>query len=108
MTSPVTLAPQQWEHKIITRRSDAALLDELNASGQEGWELVSVLFYKDMKGVMAWTAFVKRPGAGEAPKPSARQTAAAATATAQEAADFDASKWPGLDDEGGPALVRPD
>ena len=57
----IVQAPQKWEHLALTRRSDTYLLEEVNREGQNGWELVSVLYYSDPKGIMAWTAFLKRP-----------------------------------------------
>ena len=54
-------AVQRWEHLCMTRRSANYLVDDMNKEGQNGWELVSVLHYKDPKGIMAWTAFLKRP-----------------------------------------------
>jgi hypothetical protein len=61
-------AQQRWEYMFLTRRSELALQDELNAVGQQGWELVAVEYYKDAKGIMGWIAFLKRPCAG--PKPT--------------------------------------
>jgi hypothetical protein len=43
------------------------LLVSINELGQQGWELVDVLYYKDIKGAMAWTAFLKRPSPGQVP-----------------------------------------
>lgn len=102
MKTVVVQSQQKWEHKAITRRSDTALLDEANLSGQEGWEMIAVMYYKDMKGVMAWTAFMKRPGTGEPPKPAARETAAAAPEEPAAAApgQFNPDDWPGLDEGG--------
>lgn len=64
----VIQAQQRWEYIFLTRRSELALQDELNAVGQQGWELVAVEYYKDAKGIMGWIAFLKRPCAG--PKPA--------------------------------------
>jgi hypothetical protein len=41
-------------------------VEELNTLGQKGWEVVSVLYYKDAKGIMAWSGFLKRPCTGQA------------------------------------------
>ncbi len=104
MKTVVVHAQQRWEHKIVTRRSDTALMDEANNIGQDGWEMVTVLYYKDMKGVMAWTAFFKRPGTGEPPKPAAAAPAAAAAPKeepATTAGQYNPADWPGLDVEGG-------
>lgn len=60
----VIQAQQRWEYIFLVRRSELALQDELNSVGQQGWELVSVEYYKDAKGIMGWIAFLKRPCAG--------------------------------------------
>ncbi|RMF99910.1 MAG: hypothetical protein D6741_07670 [Planctomycetota bacterium] len=52
---------QRWEYLTLTRKSEQFLVNDLNVHGQEGWELVSASYYKDMKGAMVWTAFLKRP-----------------------------------------------
>jgi hypothetical protein len=57
----------------MTRRSESYLVEEMNKEGQNGWELVDVLYYKDPKGNMAWTAFLKRPAAHRAPATSGDQ-----------------------------------
>lgn len=77
MTKIVTLQSQQkWDYFFESRRTETSLILALNEYGQQGWELVDVLYYKDPKGIMAWGAFLKRPNAGQAPTPG--QTAAAA------------------------------
>jgi hypothetical protein len=71
MTQTVTTQTQQkWEYCLVTRKTEPALLGECNRLGQEGWELVDVLFYKDLKGVMCWTSFLKRRSTGESPMPA--------------------------------------
>jgi hypothetical protein len=45
----------------VTRKSEAFLVNDLNESGQQGWELVTITHDKDRKGEMTWTAFLKRP-----------------------------------------------
>ncbi|MGQ9503394.1 MAG: hypothetical protein ACUVQG_01585 [Thermogutta sp.] len=62
----VILAQQRWEYVFIQRRSELALQDELNAMGQQGWELVHIEYYKDAKGIMGWIAFLKRPSVAKA------------------------------------------
>jgi hypothetical protein len=57
----VVHAQQRWEYVIVNRRSDVTLAEELNALGQRGWELVSATNYRDTKGNLAWSAFLKRP-----------------------------------------------
>ncbi len=62
----VVHAQQRWEYVIVNRRSDVTLSEELNTLGQKGWELVSALNYRDVKGNIAWSAFLKRPVGGQA------------------------------------------
>ena len=57
----------------MTRRSENYLMEEMNKEGQNGWELVNVLYYSDPKGVMAWTAFLKRPAGHHVPATSKDQ-----------------------------------
>jgi hypothetical protein len=66
MKTVVVHAQQRWEYLIVNRRSDVTLAEELNALGQRGWELVTALNYRDVKGNIAWTAFLKRPSGGQA------------------------------------------
>ena len=69
----IVQAQQRWEHLCVTRRSARYLTEDMNKEGQNGWELVNVLYYKDLKGEMAWTAFLKRPVAHHAPATSTDQ-----------------------------------
>ena len=72
MTKIVTIhAQQKWEYTTLIRKTETSLLVELNAFGQEGWELINVLNYKDVKGTTSWIGFVKRPSTGLQPKPEA-------------------------------------
>ncbi len=62
MTKIVTIrAQQKWEFRLESRKTETTLLKELNDLGQQGWELVDVMYYKDIKGIMTWTGFLKRP-----------------------------------------------
>jgi hypothetical protein len=61
MANSVVAVPVQWEYCFVTRKSENAFLIEINSIGAKGWELISVLYYKDMKSVMCWTGFFKRP-----------------------------------------------
>ena len=88
MTKVVTIhAQQKWDYCLETRKTETALLVVLNELGQHGWELVDALYYKDLKGAMAWTAFMKRPSTGQAPPASQQPAASAASAPAAQAAD---------------------
>jgi hypothetical protein len=79
MTKVATIhAQQKWDHCSETRRSENAIVIAMTERGQLGWELVNVIYYKDPKGEMAWTAFMKRPSVGQAP-------AAAGPAAAKQA-----------------------
>jgi hypothetical protein len=64
MKTVVVQAQQRWDNSVISRRSETALLNEVNQAGQQGWEMVTVMYYKDRKGEMLWTAFLKRPNTG--------------------------------------------
>ena len=57
----VVHAQQRWEYLALTRRTDSYLADELNRLGQDGWELVTIIYAKDAKGELFWNAFLKRP-----------------------------------------------
>jgi hypothetical protein len=75
MTKTVTVqAQQRWEYCLETRRTETSLMNMLNELGQQGWELVNVLYYKDVKGIMSWTAFLKRPTASQAVRPGEEST----------------------------------
>jgi len=63
---------QRWEYLVVTRRTETSLEKQLNELGQAGWDLVSVDHGKDLKGIVAWIAFVKRP-ATEQPVASSSQ-----------------------------------
>lgn len=77
MTKTVTVhAQQKWEYRTVVKHTENALLTELNEVGRAGWELVSASFNKDLKGIWAWTAVLKRPLA---------QQAGAAASAAEEA-----------------------
>ncbi len=67
MKTVVVQAQQKWESLSINRFSDMALCFAVNEAGQQGWELVSVVCNKDMKGSNVWTAFMRRPCAAHAP-----------------------------------------
>jgi len=78
MTKVVTIqAQQKWDYCFEFRRTEASLLIMLNDLGQQGWELVEVLNYKDAKAITTWGAFLKRPNAGQA-APNGQSTVALA------------------------------
>ena len=69
----VVLSQQRWEYQCVTRRTETTLEKHLNDLGQSGWELVSIDHGKDLKGIVCWTAFVKRPAAQHAPAPPVQE-----------------------------------
>lgn len=81
MAKTVTIqAQQKWEVCCESRRTESSLVSTLNELGQHGWELVNVLHHKDPKGETAWTAFLKRPSAAQAPTAASQSSAALAVA----------------------------
>ncbi len=92
MKTAIVHAQQKWEHLAIERKAQLMLVEEMNALGEDGWQVVSVVYFKDPKGTMTWIAFLKRPKTGPAIKaPSAEAGAAAVEAAAErpEAASGD-------------------
>jgi len=70
MKTVVVHSQQRWECMVVTRRSEVTIVEEANIFGQKGWEVVSVLHYKDAKGIAAWSAFLKRPCSSASSSPS--------------------------------------
>ncbi len=69
MTKIVTIkAQQKWEYYFESRKTETALFKVLNDQGQQGWELVEVLYHKDIKGIMTWTGIMKRPSIPQPPQ----------------------------------------
>jgi len=60
-------AVSQWEYLELTRKTESYLLSDLNDLGKAGWELVTILYHRDIKmgESWSWTAFLKRPTAGQ-------------------------------------------
>jgi hypothetical protein len=83
-TGETAPAPRNWEYMTMSRKSENYLLNDLNQVGQERWELVTILFHKDAKGAMAWTAFLKRPMIEGAPVAASEKRVAAAASQAAE------------------------
>ncbi len=65
MKTVVVQAQQKWECIALTRHTEATLTQAINEAGQQGWELVNAFHYRDAKGSYSWTAFLKRPAAGQ-------------------------------------------
>ena len=82
-------AQQKWEYIEITRKTEGYLINELNQLGEVGWELVSVLYHKDVKSGMgsaeSWTAFLKRPQGHQARGTPTEDKAAVAASQPQPA-----------------------
>jgi hypothetical protein len=84
MTKIVSIQGQQrWEYCLETRYTELPLLSAVNERGQQGWEAVNVLFYKDAKGKMVWSALLKRPSAGPASASEQHAETSAATPNSQ-------------------------
>ena len=81
MKTAIVHSQQKWEHIAITRKTEGVLVEEMNLLGEEGWQMVSVFYFKDPKGAMTWIAFLKRPKTGPAAKAPSAATAAAAEET---------------------------
>jgi hypothetical protein len=81
MTSSTIPWQTKWEYQSLTRVSEAAMIEALNQLGQESWELVSASHYRDMAGMTAWTAILKRPVAGESARPVRGEASIAPMAT---------------------------
>ncbi len=77
MTSQAMTAHTKWEYLSLTRVSEAALVESLNQIGQDGWELVNAAQYRDVQGMLSWTAILKRPAGGEAARTVTHETASA-------------------------------
>ena len=60
--APPAAARRTWEYMEISRKTETYLVGDLNELGKEGWELVDVLFRRDIKMGESWywTAFLKR------------------------------------------------
>ena len=81
MTKVITIQAQQmWEYVSVNRKTEEFLIEELNEKGKAGWELVSVTYHKDLKGIgesFSWSAFMKRPLVPSVPGGADTSTAAA-------------------------------
>lgn len=77
MSAPGNTVHTTWEYQSLTRVSEAALVEGLNEIGREGWELVSAAQYRDVRGMLTWTALLKRPVAGQVSLPARAEAAVA-------------------------------
>jgi len=75
-----------WRYRLITRKTEEYLLDDMNAAGAQGWEVVNVLQHRDPRSAsdtnVVWSAFLKRPGLAGGAEPAAADHAAATGADA--------------------------
>ena len=99
MKTPVVQAQQRWEYSSLVRKTEPTLVNDLNLVGQEGWELITALQVRDVKGELCWTAFLKRPSSG-VPKAAPLETVAAAGAPAGATGARHAVSPPGFDLDG--------
>ena len=94
MASPIGSSQGKWEYQSLTRVAERPLLDALNEAGREGWELVSAAHYRDVQGLMAWTAILKRPlehAEAAAPRRQGAAPAAAPKEPTEEDTEFEVS-----------------
>ena len=109
MKTAVVLAQQKWECYSVTAFTEQTLLNTLNEVGQDGWEPYMVAYYKDPKGSMVWTAFLKRPSSGQPVKSG--ETGAAAGKPEAAAAGKPEEKGPsftGFDLAGDTFEIKPE
>ena len=93
----------KWEYQGFAAGSEKELMHGLNEAGKEGWELVGV-FPQSEGGTTVWSAFLKRPRAGEASKPGLPDTGkipAATSAGKKGAEKKGAGGKPSQRDDGG-------
>lgn len=101
MKTVVLHAQQKWECLSLTRHTEATLLEAINEAGQMGWELVTACNYKDAKGSYTWTAFLKRPSAGQPAKSASESASSTAQATAAATAAVENGIFrPATEDDG--------
>ena len=62
MTESLARPATKWEYRFLVKQTDRQMLLELTHIGQEGWEAIALSYDKDLKGVMNWTCWLKRPG----------------------------------------------
>jgi hypothetical protein len=61
MTELGAHTPPQWEYRLLVKQTDRQMFLELIQFGREGWEAFNLTYDKDLKGVMNWTCWLKRP-----------------------------------------------
>jgi hypothetical protein len=76
----------QWEYRMLVKQTDRQMLLELNQIGHDGWEAIALSYDKDLKGVMNWTCWLKRPCVARPAAPPAAAAPVAADPSATPAA----------------------
>ena len=79
MTESSARPATKWEYRFLVKQTDRQMLLEMSQIGQQGWEAIGLTYDKDLKGVMNWTCWLKRP-AGVAAEGTHATVAAPATA----------------------------
>ena len=51
----------KWDYTLVTAKSSGWLINELISPGDQGWELVSVMFYGEEGTSNRVVGFLKRP-----------------------------------------------
>ena len=82
MTDVAAQAPPKWEYRFLVKQTDRQMLLELNHIGRDGWEAIALSYDKDLKGVMNWTCWLKRPS-GAWSEAGAKAVTASADATTE-------------------------
>lgn len=93
MTESSARPATNWEYRLMVKQTDRQMLLELNQFGQQGWEAITMSYDKDLKGVMQWTCWLKRP-AGVAAEPAQATVAAPATVATPAMATHDTAGGP--------------
>ena len=99
-------APRTWEYIEISRKTETYLVGDLNELGKEGWELVDVLFRRDIKMGESWywTAFLKRLSTDRPPPKAVDGQAATQAAVAEEEEVFEIFEVAAEEEQGPPPL----
>jgi hypothetical protein len=106
MKTVTVRAQQRWEYCVESRKTESSLIRTLNDLGQQGWDAIDVLYHKDLKGVMTWTAFLKRPSLGHGSAPGQQATTSVAAVATDQAPKPDDSQ--GFDLDGDEFQVKPE
>ncbi len=75
----------QWQYTFVNKQTENYLLNELNNMGLGGWEVISINYAKDLKGIWVWTAWMKRPTVAAAAGDAAAKAAGVGAKEEKEA-----------------------